>query len=47
MNIKAIVILLAGIFGIIVLYLLFWPVPIDPVAWTPPEAPELKGGDVD
>jgi sugar lactone lactonase YvrE len=25
------------------LYLLFWPVPIEPVAWTPPEAPGLTG----
>src|SRR5438132_12434089 len=24
-------------------YLLLWPVPIDPVAWTPPAAPELAG----
>jgi len=29
----------AGIAG----YLLFWPVPIDPVAWNPPLAPELTG----
>lgn len=27
----------------IVGYLLFWPVPIDPVAWDPPAAPELTG----
>ncbi len=26
-----------------VLYLLFWPVPIEPVAWTPPPAPALEG----
>jgi len=25
------------------LYLLFWPVPIDPAAWTPPTAPALTG----
>lgn len=31
------------IVGLITLYLLFWPVPIDPVAWTPPKAPELTG----
>src|ERR1700761_2335957 len=24
-------------------YLLFWPVPIDPVAWTPPKAPDYSG----
>lgn len=28
-------------FGIF--YLLFWPVSIDPVAWTPPQAPKLEG----
>lgn len=27
----------------IVGYLMFWPVPIDPVAWNPPPAPELSG----
>ena len=27
----------------VVLYLLFYPVPIDPVAWDPPEAPSLEG----
>ncbi|MBW6492885.1 MAG: hypothetical protein K0B15_17005 [Lentimicrobium sp.] len=26
-----------------ILYLLLWPVKIDPVAWTPPEAPALTG----
>lgn len=24
-------------------YLLFWPVPVDPVAWSPPPLPELRG----
>ena len=24
-------------------YLLLWPVPVDPVAWNAPEAPELTG----
>lgn len=24
-------------------YLLFWPVPIDPIAWTPPKAPDYTG----
>ncbi len=28
---------------LIFLYLLFWPVPIDPVAWTPQEIPPLTG----
>jgi sugar lactone lactonase YvrE len=27
----------------IVVYLTLWPVPIEPVAWDPPEAPELTG----
>ncbi|MEQ9735937.1 MAG: SMP-30/gluconolactonase/LRE family protein [Algiphilus sp.] len=27
-----------------VLYLLFWPVPIDPIAWQPPEAPSSESG---
>ena len=32
-----------GIAGSFLAYLLFWPVPIDPVAWTPPEPPPLTG----
>ena len=31
------------LFIILILYLVAWPIPIDPVAWTPPPAPELKG----
>ena len=27
----------------LVLYLLFWPVPVSPAAWTPPKAPDLVG----
>src|SRR5438067_13306784 len=27
----------------VVAYLLLWPVPINPAAWTPPPAPELIG----
>lgn len=34
---------IALFFAIIILYLLLWPVKIDPAAWTPPEAPELSG----
>jgi sugar lactone lactonase YvrE len=34
---------LIGIVGIAVAYLAFWPVPIAPVAWTPPAPPELTG----
>jgi sugar lactone lactonase YvrE len=32
-----------GILIVLLLYLLFWPVSIDPAAWTPPEAPALEG----
>lgn len=32
-----------AIVGLFLLYLLFWPVPIDPAAWTPPPAPALTG----
>ena len=28
-------------FAIIILYLMLWPVKIDPAAWIPPEAPAL------
>jgi sugar lactone lactonase YvrE len=34
---------LAGLVTLLLLYLLFWPVPIDPTAWTPPEVPALEG----
>jgi sugar lactone lactonase YvrE len=39
----AILIGLATITSVVLVYLLFWPVPIDPVAWTPPEAPPMDG----
>ena len=29
--------------GILAAYLLWWPVPISPARWTPPDAPELTG----
>ena len=38
--------ILIGFVAIVVLlliYLLFWPVPIDPAAWTPPESPAQTG----
>jgi hypothetical protein len=35
-SLLAIVILAVG-------YLFLWPVPINPVTWTPPKAPELSG----
>jgi sugar lactone lactonase YvrE len=31
------------IIAVLILYLALWPVPIDPQAWTPPEAPQLVG----
>ena len=34
---------IAALLGIVVLYLLFWPVPISPLAWSPPTAPPLTG----
>jgi sugar lactone lactonase YvrE len=34
---------LAGLVAIILLYLLFWPVPIKPAAWRPPEVPTMTG----
>ncbi|MDY6903373.1 MAG: SMP-30/gluconolactonase/LRE family protein [Thermodesulfobacteriota bacterium] len=36
---KGLIVLLLAV----VLYFLFWPVPIDPVAWEAPEAPALEG----
>ncbi len=40
---KTIALAVAAILAALVLYLAFWPVPIDPVAWTPPAAPALAG----
>lgn len=40
---KRVVLWLAVVIAIVVLYLLFWPVPISPVAWIPPPAPTLTG----
>jgi len=34
---------LAAVIGALAAYLLFWPIPISPARWTPPEAPELTG----
>jgi sugar lactone lactonase YvrE len=35
--------LIGALIVIVLLYLLFWPVPISPQAWTPPPAPSLTG----
>jgi sugar lactone lactonase YvrE len=32
-----------AIVGLFLLYMLFWPVPVDPASWTPPALPELTG----
>ena len=40
---KKIIKLLAVLIVLVIIYLLIWPVSIDPVAWTPPEAPALEG----
>jgi len=42
-NAKRLVLFVAVAFAIVVLYLVLWPVPISPVAWTPPPAPTLTG----
>lgn len=36
---RALLVIIVGLIA----YLIAWPVPIDPVAWTPPAAPELTG----
>jgi sugar lactone lactonase YvrE len=36
-------ILIVILVGAVLLYLLFWPVPIRPIKWTPPKAPKLEG----
>ena len=41
--VKRLLLLLVVAIAIIIAYLLLWPVPIDPVAWTPPTAPSLTG----
>ncbi len=40
---KKLLLVLIVVIGLVVLYLLFWPVPISPVAWNPPPAPALTG----
>ncbi|RMG22891.1 MAG: SMP-30/gluconolactonase/LRE family protein [Bacteroidetes bacterium] len=35
--------ILIALLMVLVLYLLLWPVDIDPQSWTPPEAPALEG----
>ena len=40
---RKILFLLIGLVVLLLLYLFLWPVPIEPVAWTPPEQPGLTG----
>lgn len=40
---KRVLLFFAALVAIVVLYLLVWPVPISPQAWTPPDAPALTG----
>src|SRR3989442_12432493 len=42
-TLKRILLFLGALIVIVLLYLLFWPVPISPVAWMPPPAPALTG----
>src|SRR5678815_5137101 len=41
--IKRLLLLVVVLLAACVAYLLLWPVPISPVAWTPPAAPGLTG----
>jgi sugar lactone lactonase YvrE len=40
---KRLLLVLLLVIGLVILYLLLWPVPISPVAWNPPPAPALTG----
>jgi sugar lactone lactonase YvrE len=40
---RRILLFFAALVAIVALYLLVWPVPISPQAWTPPTAPPLSG----
>ena len=40
---KLILKLLGIVFLLLIIYLVLWPVPIDPVAWNPPEPPAMEG----
>jgi sugar lactone lactonase YvrE len=42
-KLKRLFLILAPLLAAVVLYLLFWPVPISPQAWTPSPAPPLTG----
>ena len=40
---KKLLLLFLSLFVLLALYLLFWPVPVDTAAWTPPAPPPLTG----
>ena len=40
---RKVILILIGATSSLLLYLLFWPVPIDPAAWHPPDLPPLTG----
>jgi len=40
---RKMLVFLGVIAGLLLAYLLFWPIPIDPAAWKPPPAPALEG----
>ncbi len=40
---KNLLYVLSGTVLAVVLYLLLWPTPVDPLAWEPPEAPQMSG----
>ena len=40
---RRIILALSAPLILLLAYLVLWPVPIDPVAWNPPPAPELTG----
>ncbi len=40
---RKILLIFLSLLGVLALYLLLWPVPIEPEAWTPPAAPKLEG----
>ncbi|HKO44499.1 MAG TPA: SMP-30/gluconolactonase/LRE family protein [Pyrinomonadaceae bacterium] len=42
-NLRRLLLALVALIAIAIAYLAFWPVPIAPVAWTPPVAPALTG----
>ena len=41
--ISGVVAAIASVIVVLILYLVIWPVKIDPVAWTPPQAPPASG----